>query len=137
MSEQNPYEPPGSEPPEPGPGEPPPSYEQGYPPPGYEQGYPPQGGYTQPPGGYAQQPERNNTQLFGILAIVLAIVCCPLLGILFGWLSMKEAKKFGSDDILGKVGFWLGIAFTALWVAGALIALCAGGMSGWNHGTRY
>jgi hypothetical protein len=90
-----------------------------------------------PPPGYAYPaapaaPQRNNTQLFGILGIVLAVVCCPLLGILFGWLSMNEAKKTGSDDTLGKVGFWLGIAITAIGLVTTIIAICAGGISGWN-----
>ena len=76
---------------------------------------------------------RNNTQLYGILGIVFAVVCCPLLGILFGWMSMNEAKKTGSDDTLGKVGFWLGIAFTAIGLVSAIIAICAGGISGWNN----
>jgi len=61
------------------------------------------------------------------------VVCCPLLGILFGWLSMNEAKKTGSDDTLGKVGFWLGIAITAIGLVTSIIAICAGGISGWNN----
>jgi hypothetical protein len=109
------------------PAAPPPT--SGSPPPGYENAYPP-GAYA-PPG-----PPRNNTQLFGILGIVFAVVCCPLLGVLFGWLSMNEAKKTGSDDTLGKVGFWLGIAFTAIGIVGAILAVCVGGLSGgWN--SRY
>jgi len=75
---------------------------------------------------------RNNTQLFGILGIVFAVVCCPLLGVLFGWLSMNEAKKTGSDDTLGKVGFWLGIAMTAVGLIAAIIAVCAGAFSSNN-----
>jgi hypothetical protein len=113
--------PPGSAPP----GSAPPGSENAYPP----GAYPQQGAYAAP------GPPRNNTQLFGILGIVFAVVCCPLLGVLFGWLSMNEAKKTGSDETLGKVGFWLGIAFTAIGVVSAVIAICAGGLSGWN--TRY
>lgn len=98
-------------------------------PPGYENPYPP-GAYAAP------GPHKNNTLLYGILGIVFAVVCCPPVGVLFGWLSMNEAKKTGSDDTLGKVGFWLGIAFTAIGVLGVIIAICAGGLSGgWN--SRY
>lgn len=100
-------------------------------PPGYE-GYPPSAGYA-PAGAYAAPPAKNNTQLYGILGIVFAVVCCPLLGILFGWLSMNEAKKTGSDDTLGKVGFWLGIAFTAIAVVSGIIALCAGAFGAWDN----
>jgi hypothetical protein len=77
-------------------------------------------------------PKKDNTQLFGILGIVLAIACCPPLGILFGYLSMQEAKKAGKDDTLGKVGFWLGIAMTAIGLIGAILAACLGGFSGWQ-----
>ena len=100
-------------------------------PPGYE-GYPPQAAYPQS-GAYAAPPAKNNTQLFGILGIVFAVVCCPLLGVLFGWLSMNEAKKTGSDDTLGKVGFWLGIAFTAIAVVSVIIAGCAGAFGAWDN----
>jgi len=78
---------------------------------------------------------RDNTQLFGILGIVLAVVCCGPLGILFGYLSMQEAKKHGKDDILGKVGFWLGIALTALGVIAVILGVCFGafGSMNWNN----
>ncbi len=109
----------GIEPPPPPPAGPPPPPYGGAPPPGYP--YPP------------QPPQRNNTQLFGILGIVLAVVCCPLLGILFGWLSINEARKTGSDQTLGKVGFWLGIVITAIGVVGSIVAICAGGLSNWGN----
>ena len=76
---------------------------------------------------------RDNTQLFGILGIVLAVACCPLLGILFGYLSMQEARKFGKDQTLGKIGFWLGIALLVVSVVGTIIAVCAGGFAGWTE----
>lgn len=130
------YQPPPPEMPPP-PGDAPPPVAGGPPPPGYDPYQAPPGGYQQPAyaGGPAAPPAKNNTQLFGILGIVFAVVCCPLLGILFGWLSMNEAKKTGSDDTLGKVGFWLGIGIVALYVVGGIIAVCAGGISGWstNH----
>jgi hypothetical protein len=164
MSDQNsPYEPPsgarssagdgteqpgggaGSPPPEPMPPEPmppepvPPEY---MPPPGAP-APPPAGSPPGYEGAYQQQaypaapPSSNHTQLYGILGIVLAVVCCPLLGVLFGWLSMNEAKKTGSDDTLGKVGFWIGIALTAVGLVSAIIAICVGGISGWNNNNDY
>ncbi len=77
---------------------------------------------------------RDNTQLYGILGIVIAVICCAPLGILFGYLSMQEAKKFGKDQTLGKVAFWLGIALTALGVIAAILAICLGGFGSmsWN-----
>lgn len=75
---------------------------------------------------------RDNTQLYGILGIVLGVVCCGPLGILFGYLSMQEAKKLAKDDTLGKVAFWLGIALTAIGVIGGIIFACAGGFGAWS-----
>jgi uncharacterized membrane protein len=102
-------------------------------------GQPPAGGQMPPPYQATTGPVttggKNNTQLFGILGIVFAVVCCPLLGVLFGWLSMNEAKKTGSDDTLGKVGFWLGIAITAIGLIATIIAVCAGVFSA--NDTRY
>jgi uncharacterized membrane protein len=96
---------------------------------------PPPPSYPTPPAG-PTPPPRNNTQVFGILGIVLAVLCCPLLGVLFGWLSMNEAKKTGSDQTLGKVAFWLGIALAILGLIGSAIA-CATGLFSANWSTSY
>ncbi|MDI1460354.1 DUF4190 domain-containing protein [Catellatospora sp. KI3] len=80
---------------------------------------------------------KDNTVLFGIIGIVAAVACCPPLGILFGWLSMKEARKHGQEETLGKVGFWLGIAFTVLWLLGWILACALGGLGGMMGGHRY
>ncbi|GHJ46044.1 hypothetical protein Cs7R123_33860 [Catellatospora sp. TT07R-123] len=74
--------------------------------------------------------------LFGIIGIVAAVTCCPPLGILFGWLSQKEAREHGQDQTLGKVAFWLGIAFTVLWVIGTGLSCALGAFSG-SMGHRY
>ncbi|WP_254548680.1 hypothetical protein [Catellatospora tritici] len=84
-------------------------------------------GVAPPPAG------KDNTQLFGIIGIVTAVACCAPVGILFGWLSMKEAREHGQDQTLGKVAFWLGIAFTILTLLGVLAwcaALAFGGAMG-------
>ncbi|WP_027341713.1 hypothetical protein [Hamadaea tsunoensis] len=97
-------------------------------------GYPPGGAYAPPT---PVQSGKDNTVLFGILSIIFAVVCCPLIGVLFGWLAINEGKKTGSDALLGKIGFWLGIAFTALALIGGLVAICAGAMSGSWHYDNY
>ncbi|BCJ71055.1 hypothetical protein CS0771_05990 [Catellatospora sp. IY07-71] len=79
---------------------------------------------------------RDNVQLYGIIGIVTAVACCGPLGILFGWLSMKEARERGGDQTLGKVGFWLGIAFTAISLLGAL-AWCAALAIGGSMSSNY
>ncbi|ASW53644.1 hypothetical protein [Plantactinospora sp. KBS50] len=54
-------------------------------------------------------PEGNDrTTLWGVLGIVLGVICCGILGILFGWLSMRDAKKFGKSPVLGYVAIALG-----------------------------
>jgi hypothetical protein len=64
--------------------------------------YPPQ----QPP--YGGQPYgqpaptgTDRTQLRGILGIVIGLICCPLVGIIFGVLSIVEANKWGKPKTLG------------------------------------
>jgi hypothetical protein len=78
-------------------------------------------------------PSRDNVQVYGILGIVLAVICCPLLGILFGYLSIQEARRYGKDDTLGKVALWIGIGITALGVLAAIISACAGFGSWMDH----
>ncbi|WP_196279409.1 hypothetical protein [Catellatospora vulcania] len=85
---------------------------------------PPYGATPGPSGG------KDMVLIYGIIGIVTAVACCAPLGILFGWLSMKEARERGADQTLGKVAFWLGIAFTALQVIGVILACAAGAFSG-------
>ncbi|GIH04415.1 hypothetical protein Rhe02_24820 [Rhizocola hellebori] len=47
----------------------------------------------------------DKTTLWGVLGIVF--FCCPLLGIVFGVLSMMEAKKSGKQPTLAYVAFAL------------------------------
>lgn len=91
-----------------------------------------------PPSGRSEPAGRDNTQVYGVLGIVLAVVCCGPLGILFGYLSMREARRVGKEDTLGKVGFWLGIAITALALIGGIFAACAGwGSWQWGYGSDW
>jgi|SoiMetStandDraft_2_1073263.scaffolds.fasta_scaffold15458_3 threonine/homoserine/homoserine lactone efflux protein len=60
---------------------------------------------TQPP--VVPQPApaaKDNTQLFGILGIVLSLCCTPL-GILFAVLSHLQANKNGKPATLAIVGY--------------------------------
>lgn len=75
---------------------------------------------------------RDNAQLYGIIGVIAAFICCPPLGILFGWMSMTEARKLGKDDTLGKVAFWAGIVVTAGWIVGGVLTACLGGFSSRN-----
>ena len=76
----------------------PPSYP---PPPG-----PPPGGYSAgpPPGGGT-----DRTTLWGVLGIVIGLICCGILGIVFGALSIRDAKRYGKSPVLGWVAIVLGV----------------------------
>lgn len=52
----------------------------------------------------AAQPANDKTTLWGVLGIVFGI-CCPILGIVFGILSMNEAKKSGKPPTLAYISF--------------------------------
>ena len=45
----------------------------------------------------------DKTTLWGVLGIVIGLICCWPLGIVFGVLSMNEAKKSGKPNTLGIV----------------------------------
>jgi hypothetical protein len=49
----------------------------------------------------------DKTTLWGVLGIVIGLICCPILGIVFGVLSMNEAKKAGKQPTLAYVAFAL------------------------------
>jgi hypothetical protein len=78
--------------------------------------------------------ERDKATIYGVIGIVTAFLCCPPLGILFGWLSISEARKVGKDEVIGTVAFWAGIAMTALGVLGGIFSICLGGGLGmWSR----
>ncbi len=45
----------------------------------------------------------DRTTLWGVLGIVIGLLCCAPAGIVFGVLSMNEAKKVGKPTTLGIV----------------------------------
>lgn len=45
----------------------------------------------------------DKTTLWGVLGIVIGLLCCPILGVVFGILSINEAKKVGKPNTLGVV----------------------------------
>jgi hypothetical protein len=60
----------------------------------------------------------DRTTLWGVLGIVIGFLCCPILGIVFGILSMQEAKKAGKPNTLGIVAIVasvVGIAVSVFW----------------------
>ncbi|MGC5330151.1 hypothetical protein [Micromonospora sp. DT62] len=65
---------------------------------------------------------RDRTTLWGVLGIILGLLCCGILGIVFGYLSIRDAKRFGQSPVLG----YLAIAFGVLNIIGNGV-LWAGG----------
>jgi CDP-diglyceride synthetase len=51
----------------------------------------------------------DKTTLWGVLGIVVGLLCCGLLGIVFGVLSMNEAKKAGKPKTLGIIAIVLSV----------------------------
>jgi H+/Cl- antiporter ClcA len=57
----------------------------------------------------AASPARDRTELWGWLGIVFGI-CCGLVGVVFGVLSLQEARKHGRSPVLG----WVAIGVSVL-----------------------
>jgi putative Ca2+/H+ antiporter (TMEM165/GDT1 family) len=53
----------------------------------------------------AAQPANDRTTLWGVLGIVLGLLCCPILGVVFGVLALQEAKKVGKPPTLAYIAF--------------------------------
>lgn len=61
-----------------------------------------------PPAG-APRAGGDKVTLWGVIGIVTALCCCGVLGIVFGWLSVREAKQFGKSPVLGYIAIALGV----------------------------
>jgi hypothetical protein len=67
----------------------------------------------------AATPSNDKTTLWGVLGIVIGLICCAPLGIVFGFLSVNEAKKSGKSPTLGYVA--IGLSALSL-VVGIILA---------------
>ena len=45
----------------------------------------------------------DRTTLWGVLGIIIGFFCCPIVGILFGILSIRDARAAGKSSVLGLV----------------------------------
>ncbi|RZU52058.1 hypothetical protein EV385_3899 [Krasilnikovia cinnamomea] len=85
---------------------------------------------TTPPPYYGPpaQPANDKTTLWGVLGIVFAFCCSPL-GIVFGILSLMEAKKVGKEPTLGYIAIGLS---ALLFVVGIVLNVTGvlGGLTG-------
>lgn len=71
---------------------------------------------------------RDRTTLWGVLGIVLGLICCGILGIVFGYLSIRDAKRYGQSPVLG----YLAIAFGVINIIGTAIWRASGTYPLWN-----
>ena len=55
-----------------------------------------------PPGAV---PASDRTTLWGVLGIITGLLCCWALGVVFGVLSLNEAKKRGKPPTLAYLSF--------------------------------
>ncbi|WP_433529855.1 DUF4190 domain-containing protein [Micromonospora sp. CA-263727] len=72
---------------------------------------------------------RDRSTLWGVLGIVTGLLCCGILGIVFGWLSMRDAKRYGKSPVLGYVAIALGV----LNIVVSLILRSTGNYPYWNR----
>lgn len=71
--------------------------------------------YPPPP---AAQPANDKTTLWGVLGIVIGLICCWPLGVVFGVLSLLEARKAGKAPTLAYIAFAaaaLGLIWNIFW----------------------
>jgi len=72
---------------------------------------------------------KDRTTLWGVLGIVVGLICCGLLGILFGYFSIRDAKRHGQSPVLG----YLAIAFGVINILGNGILSATGNYPDWNN----
>ncbi|SCL13644.1 hypothetical protein [Micromonospora inyonensis] len=65
---------------------------------------------------------KDRTTLWGVLGIVLGLLCCGILGIVFGWLSIRDARRYGQSQVLG----WLAIALSVINIIGSAVLRATG-----------
>jgi hypothetical protein len=64
----------------------------------------------------AQPAGRDNTTLFGWIGIIGGL-CCGILGLIFGGLSIMQAKRWGQSPVLG----WIAIVIGVLNIVGGVV----------------
>ncbi|MEU3453261.1 DUF4190 domain-containing protein [Micromonospora sp. NPDC006766] len=65
---------------------------------------------------------RDRSFFWGIVGIILGLFCCGVLGIVFGYLSIRDARRFHRSQLVG----WLAIAFGVINLVGSAIARARG-----------
>jgi len=65
---------------------------------------------------------KDRTTMWGWLGIIIGLICCGVLGVVFGVLSILDANKHGNSKVLGIVAIVAGLVnmiVGAIWGASA------------------
>lgn len=76
----------------------------------------------------AGPPGRDRTTLWGVLGIVIGLLCCGILGVLFGYLSIRDARRFNNSPVLG----WVAIVLSLINIIVSFILSVTGNYPGWR-----
>jgi len=75
-----------------------------------------QPGYSGPVQPAATAGGQDRTQIFGIIGMIVGLICCPIVGIVLGVLSLRDAKRYNNSPTLG----YLAIALSVVGIAWSL-----------------
>ncbi|SDY74675.1 hypothetical protein SAMN05444365_103333 [Micromonospora pattaloongensis] len=70
----------------------------------------------------AAAPGNDHTRLWGVLGIVVGMLCCGILGVIFGVLSIQNAKRCGRSPTLG----WIAVVLSALNIVASAVLAATG-----------
>ncbi|GAB3139747.1 hypothetical protein GCM10027290_09450 [Micromonospora sonneratiae] len=71
---------------------------------------------------------KDRSTLWGVLGIVIGLICCGILGLVFGYLSIRDAKRFGKSPALG----WVAIVLSIVNIVGGVILQTTGNYPGFE-----
>ncbi|HEX5541259.1 MAG TPA: hypothetical protein VFX60_06805 [Micromonospora sp.] len=72
---------------------------------------------------------RDRSTLWGVLGIVIGLLCCGVAGIVFGYLSIRDARRFGKSPVLG----WVAIVLSVLNILANGFFTLTGNRPGWQR----
>lgn len=77
----------------------------------------------------AAAPGRDRTTLWGVLGLIIGLLCCGLLGIVLGVLSLRDARRFHRSPVLG----WLAIGLSVVNILVSGLLRITGNYPGWGY----
>jgi hypothetical protein len=68
----------------------------------------------------AAAPGRDRTILWGALGIIVGLLCCGILGVIFGALSLRDAGRYRNTRVIGVIA--IVVSILSMIGSGALFA---------------